>query len=61
MFFRANLQAVLELLQDSEGLLSEEAVRALGFILSVSKSSHKCTLLDLAVSASSHAGYSKVD
>ena len=57
MFLKTNLQVILELLQDPEGYLSEEAVRALDFILSSAKDS---SMLDLAVSASSHSGYSKV-
>lgn len=64
MFLKANLQVLLELLQDSEELLSEEAVTALSFVLSSARSSgegsNHSTLLDLAVSAGSHSGYSKV-
>ena len=61
MFLRANLLGVLELLQDSDGsYLSEEMVKALGFILSVARNSKPCALLDLAVSAAQHSGYSKV-
>lgn len=57
MFLRANLQVILELVQDPEGFLSEEVVRALKLVLSSARDS---SLLDLAVSASSHSGYSKV-
>ncbi len=62
MFLRANLLGVLELLQDADDSshLSEEVVAALGFILSVSHNSKPCALLDLAVSAAPHSGYSKV-
>ena len=66
MFLRTNLQALLQLVQDTEedGLqLSEEAVRALGFVFSTARtksSPRECTLLDLAMSVSTHSGYSKV-
>lgn len=60
MFLRANFQDLLELLQDSEGLLSGESVRALGFVFSAAKNSQECPLYELAVSAASHSGYSMV-
>lgn len=60
MFLKANLQAVLELLQDPEGFLTEEAVKALDFVLSSERNSAQSSLLDLAVSASSPSGYAKV-
>lgn len=60
MFLRANFQDLLELLQDSEGLLSEESVKALGFVFSAAKNSRECPLYELAVLAASHSGYSMV-
>lgn len=60
MFLRANLQVLLELLQEAEALLSEEAVKALGFVFSAAKNCRACTLFELALSAASHSGYSKV-
>lgn len=62
MFLRANLQELLEMVQEeSEFLLSEEAVKALGFVFSAAKNSQEeCTLFELAVSAASHSGYSQV-
>lgn len=60
MFLRANLQEVLELLQDSSHMLTEESVVALDFVFTAYKDSKKCSLLSLALSASSQAGYSKV-
>lgn len=61
MFLRANLQGLLEMLQESDLVtLSEEAVKALGFVFSAVKNSRECTLFELAVSAASHSGYSKV-
>ena len=61
MFLRATLLGILELLQDANGShLSEEVVTALGFVFLVARNSKPCTLLDLAVSAAPHSGYSKV-
>ena len=60
MFLRANFQDLLELFQDSEHLLSEESVKALGFVFSAAKNLKECSLYELAVSAASHSGYSKV-
>ena len=51
---------LLELLQEPEGFLSEDAVRALGFILSSGKVAGNSSLLEFAVSAASHSGYNKV-
>jgi hypothetical protein len=48
------------MLEDSDLLLSEESVKSLGFVFSAAKNSRECTLFELAVSAASHSGYSKV-
>lgn len=60
MFLKANLQMILELLQYPEQVLPEDSVTALGFILSSARDLKECPLLELAVSAGSHSGYSKV-
>lgn len=60
MFLRANLQGLLEILQEVEPSISEEAVKALGFVFSAAKNSQESTLFELAVSAEAHSGYSKV-
>ena len=60
MFVRANLQEMLELLQDPEQVLSEEAVNGLGFVLCASKNCKEYSLLELAIAASSKSGHSKV-
>ena len=60
IFLRANLHELLELLKDSTHLLMEESVMALDFVFSAYRDTTKCSLLSLALSVPSQAGYYKV-
>ncbi len=60
VFLRAKLLEMLEILQEEEGQLSEEAVAALEFVFSSAVNLEPCNLLAMAISAGVQSGYSKV-
>ena len=59
-FLRANLPELLELLQDSAYLLSEESVAALDFVFTAFRKSARHSVLSLALSDPLQSGYSQV-
>jgi len=59
-FLRANLSELLELLQDSAHLLSEESVSALDFVFTGFKERVKSSVLSLALSVPLQSGYDQV-